>query len=1602
MNIKLRCSLILFLLSLSVIYADTEKDSTVVSSDTFVNDFLTETYTHFPELQKKFPLKSSVDLVSEPEFNSDLINREFPVSSLVNEARAEAQASFRAIDSTGQWISSFSNENIQVLPVGIKKEVSGVEYQLGFTHARFTKNYTELTVFVKIVLPQSDKEGVPIELFFGANNIKLSHQGGIIGDANLVLLGDMFIPFNSGKWLMILKGGFDYKTGQTANRTYVSITCDGVKEMSIEGEVQFSRSMLKPIGPNGEPQPETRTYEGGLRNPIEIPNRVTGAFKVIASDWNDMIVDISLSPFVLTNQPNKFMFSVNRAVFDFSDLRTENINFPQHYYDKNLLVPSRESWRGVYVQSLEIGLPDEFKTKSSIATKRRVRFQASNLIIDNYGVSGYFSAENVITLDEGRTSASKAWEYAVDKIGLNIASNRLVGADLTGRILLPISTEVKQSGQEDKKKIGLAYSGIISEDEYSLTVSTLDTLSFDVFKAKAQLLPNSGVQLNVVEGNFKPVAFLNGRMAISTSQKESLLNEGEEYASENQYNKEKNTIQFKGIEFQDLILQTESPIIQVGYFGYRDELKIANFPVSIADIAFTANDYQVGLEFDLMINLMNKESKGFAATSRLGIYGKLKEEQFKQRWEYDKTDFSEILIDATIGKVGFSGALMLFERDQEYNDGFMGKLSLDMFDTEGLIEAKGLFGNKEGYRYFYVDFIGILPTTVPILPPIGMSAIGGGLSYNMERADYSFTDTAQENMASEDIGLSLSGIRYVPNNDIGLDLRAMAFLTIQGTQAFRGKIMLSMLFNKHGGLNRIGFDGSGEFMASASLQANVSVSLDLKALKKALGLPEFLNKITPDETEIEIVDFQKEFAKSSIKADLNISFDFRNSTLHGESNIYVSLVDGLVSGIGPEGRAGWAVFHFAPSEWYIHIGTPADRLGLRMGIGPVSLETGAYFMIGDRIPGSPPPPPEVADILGVDLSTLDYMRDENALGVGKGFAFGANFKMDTGDINFLLLYARFRAGVGFDIMVKDYGEARCVNTGDRIGINGWYANGQAYAYLQGELGINIKLFFVRKKIPIIKGGAAILMQAKGPNPFWLKGYAAGYYDLLGGLVKGSFRLKVTLGEECVLDNVSPLGGIKMITDLTPADDSADIDVFAAPQAAFAMPVNKPIVIPEDDGDKTYKVILDTFSILDEAGNEISGDIEWGRMNDRATLISEDILPPNTKLKVLVVLSFQERVNGVYKTVMVDGKKAIEQEERSFTTGTAPDHIPLYNIQYSYPVVEQQHFFRNEYKTGYIQLKRGQDYLFDNSQWKSEVKFIDNGAREQKSRFNYTNADNKVHYSLPDLKKNMEYGIMIVSSSKNSASTSSSQSTTDTKDLDEGNTIEIRKNIAENVLKDGEIDRLSYNFKTSNYNTFKDKINDLKVTDDDWGKLNSTVIYLSSKVNKSEGFDIAELTGNTYTENKPLILIESDLEDRYFEEDINPVIYSKYTANTKYAITRNTEPYGYVPKRALPISSYYLSALENGTHSEWRATRFPFSYNLPYMYFRDFLDVRDRVNNDYAIGMIPSGASELSILSEDYKFMLFGKYRVYIKYILPGNISGTSTIYTYKNPIKIRQ
>lgn len=194
--------------------------------------------------------------------------------------------------------------------------------------------------------------------------------------------------------MLTLKGGFDYKTGNVQNLTYVTINCDGVKELGIQGVVEFSRDLILPLTEDGKVDLREKiltpiTTENGTQT-IEVFNRVRGAFNVVASDWNDLLIGIDLQPFVLTQKRNNkdyngnFQFHVNQAVLDFSDIRNDPMisnAFPNYYHENGLLLPNERTWRGVYVNTVQVKLPTEFKTNNTInrGKDERVTFWSASL-----------------------------------------------------------------------------------------------------------------------------------------------------------------------------------------------------------------------------------------------------------------------------------------------------------------------------------------------------------------------------------------------------------------------------------------------------------------------------------------------------------------------------------------------------------------------------------------------------------------------------------------------------------------------------------------------------------------------------------------------------------------------------------------------------------------------------------------------------------------------------------------------------------------------------------------------------------------------------------------------------------------------------------------------------------------------------------------------------------------------------------------------------------------------------------------------------------------------------------------------------------------------
>jgi hypothetical protein len=1006
-----------------------------------------------------------------------------------------AQACFAQLDGNGNFGENLGSLDLNTLPSGLKKTVGNMDVTLAVYSAEFAADHTLLGVYLRIGIPEQGRT-----LFFGAQDIKLSHGGDVLDNAAVTLLEDVEIPVAGDNITLRFKGGYNEDTGQSADVTFAAIDCNGLKEIGISAEVELSPILCLPVDADGK----------------TIPNgRVMGAFQTRITGWNGIMAQVSFQPFALAGLDG-FIWTVKDAVFDFSDAQTPEGIFPDQY--RPYLMPGMESlWRGVHVGELTVTLPPQFSGNGGA----RTGFDARNMIIDDNGVTGIFGVDgSLLPLDEGNASG---WSFSVERFALTLLANNLESAAFDGQVRLPVS-----------EKTTLRYDGLIgANNKYLLRVQQADSLSFDFLGATAQLDPNSYVEFKLENERFKPEALLHGRMGIGIR-----LNEDDP----------KEIAHFKGVEFRSLRLKTENPHLSVEYLGYNGEVKLMNFPLSVDGIALTANDRNVTLG----VNAKLAMGDVFTGSTRIEIAGALSDGE-TQRWRYDHTEISRIKIDAKVAEVfSLKGELDILRNDPVYGDGVGGKMEMG-FDRvlKGLnVTVRGMFGRTD-FSYWFVDGLAELPGAgIPVFPSFNLIGFGGGVAYRM-KPDISRSGGGP---------LSSTSVTYVPDANTSLGIKASVMFAVPKKEVINGEATFELAFNDRGGLSYAGFYGHAKFAGALPGVEGFQKAVGDKyaaILKKEQEFtkdnPELVAKLkqlkqySPNEAAAATADNSAVQGQNGIMATTGIQFNFAESSFHASFELYVNMAGGFMQGAGTGNRAGYAVMHIDPDEWYVHMGTPSDRIGLRMGIGSLSVETGAYLMTGTNIPAAPGVPPQVADILGESAENLDYMSGLNTLGAGKGFAFGANLSVSTGDLTFLILYANYSMGLGFDIMLKDYGEAQCNGRSGAIGMDGWYANGQAYAYMHGELGVKVNLWFMKARLPIITADVAALMQAMLPNPTSFKAYLAARAELLGGLVSVNCRFKITVGEVCdlMIPGGSPLD-MAIISDLSPGDGEGEVSVFTAP------------------------------------------------------------------------------------------------------------------------------------------------------------------------------------------------------------------------------------------------------------------------------------------------------------------------------------------------------------------------------------------------------------------------------------------------------------------------
>lgn len=879
------------------------------------------------------------------------------------------------------------------------------------------------------------------------------------------------------------------------------------------------------------------------------------------------------------------------------------------------------------------------------------------------------------------------------------------------------------------------------------------------------------------------------------------------------------------IAFEGLTIQRDDPQLDIKSLSMQSGM-MAGFPVQISKIGIERKSNDLGLLFEASANLMDGKIQGATsfvvwATRNGG------------NWAYKDIELRKISVDANTGSISLKGQLINYKNHQIFGNGFYG--SVDMSITPGIaVSATAQFGSVSDYRYWYADASVSLSAGITVFPGFAIYGFGGGAYYHMQRnlpASILMSTEIASTPAIPTPGKTTSGVTYTPNNNISLGLNAKVIIGTQPSpNAFNGSVTFGMEFTPSFGIGKLYFNGDGRFM-----------------------------------TEV-----NKDGSDSKVKAKVDIQYLFANNELTGSADAYINVAD-AIKGNGPDNHAGRVEFYFAKSKWFIYVGTPTSPINVKL---MNTLTATSYFMVGTILPDFPALPSNISSL----SSKVNFtnMRSDDLTRTGGGFAFGASIKASTGEQNFAIFYGKFDLGAGFDLMLKNFGNnARCEGFSGPLGINGWYAQGQAWAYVDAKIGVKVKVFRRTKKFTIMDAGFAAVLGAQLPNPTYLAGAAEARFSVLGGLVKGKCHFEFDYGTQCKLANASAVEGINVIGEVTPSEGAKNVDVFLTPQAAFNMPINEPFKILDTDGkEKSFRAVLDYFKILD--GNQVISSIpEWNSTNDVLALRPLDVLAGQKQLKVSVKIHFQiKEGEGVWTDYKVDGNVEGEERTVAFITGDAPDYITDNNVNYTYPVKNMVNFYKNEYGKSYIQLYQGVNYLFTKpGSWRYEANFK-SGSNTSKVAVTYNNTTKRVEFNVPDnLVNSSIYSLKIVRVPDSNSAFKSDKNVVKVENSISSEQSVTTKDIEGVLAEEGVTELYSLHFRTSKFNSFVEKMNSFQTTDKHNIIGQGVVMLLHSLKN-------SELFGKWEMEN---IRIEALLDNKWYNTNYKDLIYSNYPVKNDVTI-----------------------------------------------------------------------------------------------------------------------
>ena len=845
------------------------------------------------------------------------------------------------------------------------------------------------------------KSGTPYTLGFAGKYFQMHPSNINFSSGRIELVEDIKIPNTSANPKMIFK----FIKGTSNSGCYVEWDSTGVKDISLALDIKFTRDWLLPIPTSTDTVKATIAGNGTSMQDILLTGTLDSC-EIVGTNG----IKIQTSPMSL----------------DLSDSRNPlNMNFPSNYSNDSTI-----TWKGFYVKSFDVTLPDTWKTGTNLTAPV---VSASNFIIDDFGLTTKIKAVNVFNLQSGTIADLSA---SLDTLEISIISSSLVSGKAKGILVLPISEATVQNSL----KYTATFNQVSSGNNFQIVILPVGPIDADILKGKLTLLPTSNITAAISPNLITLSINLNGT-----------------------FNWDNPVPSIKGIKmemgFENVGLTytnsstTNTLAFNPGTWSFASPPKwLANFPVSIKNIKYKSlpteapadpNSKELlrgALMMDIVVNL----TEDIGGTTTLGaafaIERNITSKKFAPKFKNVFVD--SISVHADMPAVKIDGNISLRNEHQVFGNGFLGELTV-VFTSVG-IKARALieFGNTNYlygslYRYWRVEADVLLPPPgVPFLPGIAFRGFGGGAYYNMKATQ-----------ATSALTPSGKKFTFTPlKSTMGLRVAA-TIATTPKEETFNADVGLLAQFSKSQGLTYIAF--TGDFWVGAG--------------------------------------FAKR-PKANISGTVNVSYDFPDKHFNLSASVMVNAPP-----ITTPTPANLVLdIRGKTNKWFFKFGEPVPN-GLNQ-VDVFGVHLYEYLMFGNDIVAPSGFTQTFKDgyhgVFGTDPG-IPVIPANTLTSTGKGFALGIGFKFNK-DVNFNLVGSynaslKLAAGAELNLAFAEYIGNNCENPSERIGINGWQATGSIgfYATVLASVNKGSSTW----NIADIKAGG--WLQGKFPNPVYVAGAIQG-------------------------------------------------------------------------------------------------------------------------------------------------------------------------------------------------------------------------------------------------------------------------------------------------------------------------------------------------------------------------------------------------------------------------------------------------------------------------------------------------------------------------------